>query len=98
MEQLPQDIDIVNLSLGGYTDDDSSPLAIASALRAMRTRRGVVVAAAGNAGRTRPFWPAAFKQVLATGAVEPPRLVGVGSLSACNRLMTWIPSSIRTTA
>ena len=70
MEQLPQDVDIVNLSLGGYTMDDAAPLAIACALNAMRKQRNVVVAAAGNAGKPRPFWPAAFKQVLAVGAVE----------------------------
>ena len=70
MEQLPQDVDIVNLSLGGYTMDDAAPLAIACALNAMRKQRNVVVAAAGNAGKARPFWPAAFKQVLAVGAVE----------------------------
>ena len=54
MEQLPQDIHIVNLSLGGYTDDDSGPLAIANALRIMRKQRGAVVAAAGNAGQRPP--------------------------------------------
>jgi hypothetical protein len=70
MEQLPQDVDIVNLSLGGYTMDDSAPLAIACALNAMRKQRNVVVAAAGNAGKPRPFWPAAFKQVVAVGAVD----------------------------
>jgi hypothetical protein len=70
MEQLPQDIDIVNLSLGGYTDDDSAPLAISCALNAMRKQRNVVVAAAGNNASGRPFWPAAFKQVLAVGAVD----------------------------
>lgn len=70
MEQLPQDIDIVNLSLGGYTDDDAAPLAIACALQSMRKQRSVVVAAAGNDAQTRPFWPAAFKQVLAVGAVQ----------------------------
>ena len=42
MEQLPQDIDIVNLSLGGYTDDDAAPLAIACALQrdAQAAQRG----------------------------------------------------------
>ena len=70
MEQLPQDIDIVNLSLGGYTDHDHAPLAIACALQIMRRQRSIVVAAAGNDGLARPFWPAAFKQVLAAGAVE----------------------------
>ena len=70
MEQLPQDIDIVNLSLGGYTDDDAAPLAIACALQGTRKQRNVVVAAAGNNAQARPFWPAAFKQVLAVGAVH----------------------------
>ena len=70
MEQLPQDIDIVNLSLGGYTDDDAAALALACALQSMRKQRSVVVAAAGNNAQTRPFWPAAFKQVLAVGAVQ----------------------------
>ena len=70
MEQLPQDIDIINLSLGGYTDRNEGPLAIAQALRAMRRKRGAVVAAAGNWASPRPFWPAAFKQVLGVGAVQ----------------------------
>ncbi len=69
MEQLPQDIDIVNLSLGGYTDRDAAPLAIATAMQATGERRSVV-AAAGNQGDSRPFWPAAFDQVLAVAAVE----------------------------
>jgi hypothetical protein len=70
LEQLPQDVDIVNLSLGGYTDRDAAPLAIACALQSLRRQRSVVVAAAGNWGSPRPFWPAAFKPVLAVGAVE----------------------------
>jgi hypothetical protein len=68
--KLPPDIDIVNLSLGGYTDRDAAPLALATALQALGERRAVV-AAAGNQGVSRPFWPAAFdKRVLAVGAVE----------------------------
>jgi hypothetical protein len=70
IERLPRDVQIVNLSLGGYTDHDSAPLAIASALKIVRGRGGAVVAAAGNSGCPRPFWPAAFKQVLAVGAVD----------------------------
>ncbi|HWK25265.1 MAG TPA: S8 family serine peptidase [Solirubrobacter sp.] len=70
IEQLPPDVDIINLSLGGYTDDDAAPLAIATALNALRSQRKAIVAAAGNANRTRPFWPAAFKQVLGVGATE----------------------------
>jgi hypothetical protein len=64
---LPADVDIVNLSLGGYTENDSAPLAIASVVK---QRRSVVVAAAGNNNSPRPFWPAAFKPVLAVGALD----------------------------
>jgi hypothetical protein len=70
MRKLPQDIDIVNLSLGGYTDHNAPPLAIATALQAMGKQPPAVVAAAGNQGTSRPFWPAAFGPVLAVGAVE----------------------------
>jgi hypothetical protein len=70
IERLPADIDVVNLSLGGYTDRDTAPLAIATALRAIAWHRGAVVAAAGNSSASRPFWPAAFGPVLAVGAVE----------------------------
>jgi hypothetical protein len=70
IEQLPGAVTIVNLSLGGYTDHDSAPLAIAGALRVIRARGGAIVAAAGNAGDRRPFWPAAFKPVVGVGAVD----------------------------
>jgi hypothetical protein len=70
IEQLPPTVQIVNLSLGGYTEDDAAPLAVARALRAVRARGGVIVAAAGNSGQARPFWPAAFKQVLGVGAAD----------------------------
>ena len=70
MAKLPQDIDIVNLSLGGYTENNAPPLAMEAALDAMAKRQTAVVAAAGNHAATRPFWPAAFEPVLAVGAVE----------------------------
>ena len=94
MEQLPQDIDIVNLSLGGYTDRDAGPLALAAALRALRTQGGAVVAAAGNAGRSRPFWPAAFKQVLATGAVEQ-RKGGAWQAASWSNFGWWVDACAR---
>jgi hypothetical protein len=70
MQQLPADVDVINLSLGGYTDRDEPPLAIETAMRAIGTKTHTVVAAAGNNGSSRPFWPAAFEDVLAVGAVE----------------------------
>ncbi len=56
------DVDIVNLSLGGYSVDDQPPVALQSALATLLGGRDrVAVAAAGNNGEPdRPFWPAAF--------------------------------------
>ena len=70
IQQLPSDIDIINLSLGGYTDHDTPPLAIETALQQIGAQRGAVVAAAGNQAIDRPFWPAALNSVLAVGAVD----------------------------
>jgi len=66
MAQLPADTDIVNLSLGGYTEDDSAPLAIACVLR---QRRIVVVAAAGNYGDDSKVFPAALDGVEAVAGL-----------------------------
>ena len=58
---------IVNLSLGCQTPDDTPPIAIAAALEIIRERERetghqvLVVAAAGNYGDSRPCWPAAFR-------------------------------------
>jgi hypothetical protein len=70
MARLPGDVDIVNLSLGGYTDRDEPPMAIAYATRALGAKQKVVVSAAGNNSSERPFWPAAFEQVLGVGASD----------------------------
>ena len=42
-------------------------------VQAFGEKGGAVVAAAGNHGKSRPFWPAAFEPVLAVGAVEERR-------------------------
>ena len=60
---------VVNLSLGGYTQGDRPPLALQQALDRLWPDR-VVVAAAGNNASDRPFWPAAFKHVIAVGALD----------------------------
>jgi len=63
---------ILNLSLGGYTHDDMGLMALPLALRKAREERPdlIVVAAAGNHATTRPFFPAAFKDVMAVGATD----------------------------
>ena len=62
---------VINLSFGLETDDDRPPLALAVAVDIIRTRYPdvLLVAAAGNFGRSRPCWPAAFKGVTAVGAL-----------------------------
>jgi membrane-anchored mycosin MYCP len=66
-----QGVDVLNLSLGCFTDGEP-PLVLTRAL----SRLGpdvLVVAAAGNHGQTHPrlpLWPAAFDAVLAVGATD----------------------------
>jgi hypothetical protein len=69
LELLETPVPVINLSLGGYTEDDLPPIGMADAVRVLR-RRAVVVAAAGNNASRRPFWPAAFKGVLAVAAYD----------------------------
>lgn len=63
------DADIINLSLGAYTQGNEPPLGLVNALKHV-PRTSVVVAAAGNAESDVPFWPAALKQVTAVAAVD----------------------------
>ncbi len=75
---------VVNLSLGGYTHDDMPPVALSTALA--RNPDVVAVAAAGNNDQSRPFWPAAFEQVVAVGALDtrdgPPRKAGFSNFGS----------------
>lgn len=67
--------EILNLSVGLQTIDDGPPVALEAALEIIgeierdEGRDVLVVAAAGNYGDTRPCWPAAFRRVVAVGAV-----------------------------
>nr|BFE66344.1 hypothetical protein GCM10020063_108700 [Dactylosporangium thailandense] len=56
------DVDVLNLSLGGFSVGDQPPAILSAALSGFLSGTGrVVVAAAGNDGiHDRPFWPAAF--------------------------------------
>ncbi len=60
---------VINLSLGGYTRRNRPPRALQEALGALDPSR-VVVAAAGNNGHDRRFWPAAFERVVAVAAYD----------------------------
>ena len=61
----------------------------------MRKQRGAVVAAAGNAGKDRPFWPAAFKQVLGAGAVE--QKAGSWTRASYSNYGWWVDAAARGT-
>jgi subtilisin family serine protease len=71
---VPDNVQVINLSLGGPTHDNLGlPLTEAALLAlAQRQPRPVVVAAAGNEGDTEPTYPAAFKDVIAVGARQAP--------------------------
>src|SRR6516165_9741164 len=62
--------DVINLSAGGTTRKDLPMLGMEAFWEAYRHYKGVVlVASAGNNSTRRPFWPAAFPQVVGVGAL-----------------------------
>jgi hypothetical protein len=61
-------LDILNLSLGGWTYDDRKPLMTGDRIDRLPGST-LVVAAAGNMQSQRRFWPAAMERVVAVGAV-----------------------------
>jgi subtilisin family serine protease len=62
-------LDVLNLSLGGYTRRDRPSATLTSALSPLVRSGTVIVAAAGNNSSWRPFFPAALPQVIGVGAV-----------------------------
>jgi len=77
---------IVNLSLGGPTQNGWSCPALSKAIQALRDDGVLVVAAAGNDGSTTPFYPAAYWD-------DDPDLfgnvVGVGALGTGTRAASF---------
>jgi len=66
--ELPE-VDLINCSFGGPSQDDAAPLVIERALQHLSPKT-VVVAAAGNEGEARPHWPAASKRTIGVASVE----------------------------
>ncbi len=70
---------IINLSLGCRTQDDFPPVALGAALAVIaeldagkpEEEKTIIVAAAGNCGDTRAFWPAAFPGVVSVAGLNP---------------------------
>jgi len=79
---------IINLSLGCRTQDDFPPIALQAALAVIAEldagkpdeEKTIIVAAAGNGGDTRAFWPAAFSGAAFSGAGFS-RVVSVAGLN-----------------
>jgi subtilisin family serine protease len=61
---------VINMSFGGYTDDDLPFSVLADAVVEAQNQGAIVVAAAGNANSCRPFWPACLPGVIAVGATH----------------------------
>ncbi len=69
-EALAMGPDVINLSAGGATRKDLPLLGFEAFWETYRHYKGVVlVASAGNNSSRRPFWPAAFSQVVGVGAL-----------------------------
>ncbi|MGN6677389.1 MAG: S8 family peptidase, partial [Streptosporangiaceae bacterium] len=79
-QALSRSPDIISMSAGGYTRGNVSSLAFQVLWEERLSQLGgvVFVSAAGNDGRTAPFWPAAF-----------PWCVGVGSMSRDGQRRSW---------
>ena len=79
-DALSRSPDIISMSAGGFTRGNVPSLAFQALWEERLSQLGGVafVAAAGNDGRTAPFWPAAF-----------PWCVGVGSMSRDGQRRSW---------
>jgi hypothetical protein len=71
LADVPPDVDLLNLSFGGY-GLGGEMIATVAQLKALtfRNLNLVIVAAAGNDGHDRPFLPAALPNVIGVGALE----------------------------
>jgi subtilisin family serine protease len=62
---------IINLSLGGASDDGNPPLVVQDAVNYAYARGCLVIAASGNSGDNTVYYPAALPHVMAVAATDP---------------------------
>jgi membrane-anchored mycosin MYCP len=94
-----ENVNIINLSFGSFTDDGQRPLVLSRAVDRISSDV-VIVAAAGNHGNIEqiqqlpglkdlgprtPIWPAALDDVVAAGAVDDK-----GALADCSARTPWV--------
>ncbi|MBM7813872.1 S8 family peptidase [Saccharothrix algeriensis] len=72
LSSFDERVQVVNLSLGCFTQDDVAPEPVRRAVHRL-AETAVVVASAGNQGTHRPSWPAALPRVVAVAAVAQER-------------------------
>ncbi|WP_447003348.1 S8 family peptidase [Saccharothrix isguenensis] len=68
LSSFDEKVQVINISLGCFTQDDVASEPIRKAVAALPADV-VVVASAGNQGTNRPSWPAALQRVVAVAAV-----------------------------
>jgi thermitase len=79
--------DIIHCSFAGPAFENVPPIALTEAMRVVDPRV-LIVAAAGNDGSDKPMYPAAFKRVVAVGALSAD-----GSPAAFSNRGWWIDAS-----
>jgi subtilisin family serine protease len=62
---------IINMSLGGPSDDNTPPQALQDAVNYAYSKNCLVIAAAGNSGDNTKFYPADLNNVIAVASTDP---------------------------
>lgn len=81
---------VINLSFGCHTDNNQAPPTIAQVITNLIHSGKVVVAAAGNNGTDRKFWPAAMPEVIAVGSWEENPTTHQRQKAASSNYGSWV--------